>query len=65
MADIAILYDRSESDELGIRLTAERMGIELGYLPFYKVAFGFDKDGYEFRSSGKDYTETLKETRAV
>ncbi len=65
MADIAILYDRSESDELGIRLTAERMGIELGYLPFYKVAFGFGKDGYEFRSSGKDYTETLKKTRVV
>jgi glutathione synthase/RimK-type ligase-like ATP-grasp enzyme len=65
MADIAILYDRSESDELGIRLTAERMGIELGYLPFYKVAFGFNKDGYEFRSPGKDYTETLKGTRVV
>jgi glutathione synthase/RimK-type ligase-like ATP-grasp enzyme len=65
MADIAILYDRSESDELGIRLTAERMGIELGYLPFYKVAFGFGKGSYKFRSSGKDYTETLKETRVV
>lgn len=65
MADIAIIYDRSESDELGIRLTAERMGIELGYLPFHKVAFGFGNDGYELRSSGKDYTEALKETRVV
>jgi glutathione synthase/RimK-type ligase-like ATP-grasp enzyme len=65
MADIAILYDRSESDELGIRLTAERMGIDLGYLPFYKVAFGFDKDGYDFRSLGKDYSKTLNETRVV
>jgi glutathione synthase/RimK-type ligase-like ATP-grasp enzyme/ribosomal protein S20 len=65
MADIALLYDRSESDELGIRLTAEQMGVELGYLPFYKVAFGFDRHSYEFRSSGKDYTQALRDARVV
>jgi len=65
MADIAILYDRSESDELGIKLTAEQMGIELSYLPFYKVAFGFDRSGFDFRTSGKDYTRILSDTRVV
>lgn len=65
MADIALLYDRSESDELGIRLTAEQMGVKLGYLPFYKVAFGFDTHGYQFRSGGKDYTQALRDVRVV
>ena len=65
MTDIAILYDRSESDELGIKLTAEQMGIELSYLPFYKVAFGFDRGGFDFRTTGKDYTRNLSETRVV
>lgn len=65
MADIAILYDRSESDELGIKLTAEQMGVDLSYLPFYKVAFGFDRNGFDFRTTGKDYTRILSDTRVV
>jgi glutathione synthase/RimK-type ligase-like ATP-grasp enzyme len=65
MADLAILYDKSESDELGIKLTAEQLGIDLEYLPFYKVAFGFNKDGYEYRSSGKNYTPLLKNIKVV
>jgi len=65
LVDIAILYDRSESDELGIKLTAKHLGVELGYIPFYKVAFGFDNKGYSFRSGGRDYTDILGETRVV
>ena len=65
MTDIVLLYDRSETDELGIRLTAEEMGIELGYLPFYKVAVTLNQDGYTYRSLGRDYTETLDKTRIV
>jgi glutathione synthase/RimK-type ligase-like ATP-grasp enzyme len=65
MVDIAILYDRSESDELGIRLTAKNIGIELGYVPFHKVAFGFDEKGYTLTSVGRDYTNTLKDARVV
>jgi len=65
MADIIIIYDRSESDELGIKLTAERMGVDLGYLPFYKVAFGFEKDSFNFCSLGKDYSNALNDTRVV
>lgn len=65
MPDISILYEQSESDELGIRLTAQEMGIELGYIPFYKTAFAFDENGFSLRTTGKDYTSTLKETRVV
>jgi len=65
MTDVSILYDRSETDELGIRLTAEQMGIELGFLPFHKAAVGFGNDGFSFRSVGKDYTEAFGATRVV
>ncbi len=65
MANIAMLYDRSETDELGIRLTAEEMGIELGYLPFHKVAVGFDTDGFSYRTLGRDHSDKLKDIRVV
>ena len=65
MTDISMLFDRSETDELGIRLTAERMGIPLGYLPFHKSAVSFDRDGYRFSTVGKDFTEELRSTRVI
>lgn len=65
MPDISILYDQSETDELGIRLTASEMGIELGYIPFYKSAFTFDNHDYSLRTTGKDYSAELKNTRVV
>ncbi len=65
MPDISMLYDRSETDELGIRLTAEEMGIDLGYLPFYKVSVGFDSRGISYKSLGKDYTDILRNTKVV
>ena len=60
-----MLYDRSETDELGIRLTAEEMGVELDYLPFHKVAVGFDTDGFSYRSLGRDYSDRLRDTRVI
>ena len=65
MTDISILYDQSESDELGIRLTAQDLGVELGYIPFYKTAFTFDSLDYSLKTPGKDYTSELKGTRVV
>lgn len=65
MTDIAMVYDRSETDEMGIKLTADEMGIDLGYLPFYKVSVGFDSDGFTARSLGQDYVEAFKEVRVV
>ena len=57
---IALLYERSENDENGIKLTAEHMGIDLTFIPFRKTAVTICKDGYNFRTKGKDYTDTLK-----
>jgi len=65
LTDISILYDQSETDELGIKLTAEQMGIDLGYLPFYKVAYAFDHQTHSLRTTGKDYTQTLDDTSVV
>ena len=65
MANVAMLYDRSETDELGIRLTAEQMGIELEFLPFHKVAVAFDSRGHSYRSLGRDFTDDLDEVRVV
>ena len=35
---IALLYERSENDENGIKLTAQQLGIDLTFIPFRKIA---------------------------
>jgi glutathione synthase/RimK-type ligase-like ATP-grasp enzyme len=65
LTDISILYDRSETDELGIRLTAEKRGIVLGYLPFHKVAVGFGNKGFKYSSLRGDLLKKLDDTRVV
>lgn len=65
MAEIAMVYDRSETDEMGIKLTAEEREIDLEYLPFHKVAVGFGDYGFTYRSLGRDYTTVLEGIRVV
>jgi glutathione synthase/RimK-type ligase-like ATP-grasp enzyme len=62
---IALLYERSETDEMGIKLTAEQLGIDLTYLPFRKIAFSIGKNGFTAKTKGKDYTNTIKDTAVV
>lgn len=62
---IAIVYDRSETDELGIKLTAKELGIDLAYIPFHKVSFRIDNDGYHFRSKGKDYFKIVEDSSVI
>ena len=62
---IGILFESSETDEKGIKLTAEEMGIDLVYIPFRKVAVRFDGKGYKLRTKGKDYTNILKDIKVV
>jgi len=62
---IGILYDRSETDELGIRLTAEELGINLVYIPFRKVAINLDEDGYSIKSKGKNYSKIIEDVSVV
>jgi len=62
---IGILFESSETDEKGIKMTAEEMGIDLTYIPFRKVAVRFDGNGYKLRTKGKDYTNILKDITVV
>lgn len=58
-------YDRSETDEMGIRLTADEMGIRLVYIPFHKTSIALGNDGYEYYSLGRDYKGLLKKTDVI
>jgi glutathione synthase/RimK-type ligase-like ATP-grasp enzyme len=62
---IALLYERSENDENGIKLTAEKLGVPLTYLPFRKIALAIHKNGYTVKTKGKDYTNILKDISVV
>jgi glutathione synthase/RimK-type ligase-like ATP-grasp enzyme len=62
---IALLYERSETDEMGIKLTAQEMGIDLTFIPFRKIALAISKNGFTAKTKGKDYTQTFKDTAVV
>ncbi len=62
---IALLYERSENDENGIKLTAQQLGIDLTFLPFRKIALAISKDGFSAKTKGKDYTSIIKDTSVV
>lgn len=62
---IALLYERSENDENGIKLTAQQLGINLTYLPFRKIALSISKDGFSATTKGKDYTKTFEDVDVV
>jgi hypothetical protein len=62
---IALLYERSENDENGIKLTAQQLGIELAFIPFRKIALSIGKDGFTAKTKGKDYTQTFNDTKVV
>jgi glutathione synthase/RimK-type ligase-like ATP-grasp enzyme len=62
---IALLYERSETDEMGIKLTAEKLGVDLTYIPFRKIAFSIFKNGYSVKSKGKDYSSVVKGVAVV
>jgi glutathione synthase/RimK-type ligase-like ATP-grasp enzyme len=62
---IGILYERSETDEMGIKLTAEELDINLTYIPFRKIAIRLDEGGYSVRSKGKDYSKIIEDVKIV
>jgi glutathione synthase/RimK-type ligase-like ATP-grasp enzyme len=62
---IALLYERSENDENGIKLTAQQLGIDLTFIPFRKIALSIGKDGFSAKTKGKDYTLTFQDTKVV
>jgi len=62
---IALLYERSETDEMGIKFTAEKLGIPLTYIPFRKIALTISKNGFTAKTKGKDYTSAFKDVAVV
>jgi glutathione synthase/RimK-type ligase-like ATP-grasp enzyme len=62
---IALLYERSENDENGIKLTAQELGVNLTFLPFRKIALSISKQGFSAKTKGKDYTGIIKDTTVV
>jgi glutathione synthase/RimK-type ligase-like ATP-grasp enzyme len=62
---IALLYERSENDENGIKLTAQQLGIDLTFIPFRKIALSIGKDGFSAKTKGKDYTQSFQNTKVV
>ena len=62
---IALLYERSENDENGIKLTAQQLGIDLAFIPFRKIALSISKDGFSAKTKGKDYTGIIENTKVV
>ena len=62
---IALLYERSENDEMGIKLTAEELGVNLTYIPFRKIALAIYKNGYSVKSKGKDYSSAVNDVAVV
>src|SRR4030067_314108 len=62
---IALLYERSEADESGIKQTADELGVKLEFIPFRKIALSFYKNGYSFKTKGKDYTGVVKDVAVV
>jgi len=65
LTEISILYERSETDELGIRYTAEQQGVPLSFLPFHKVSMGIVGGEFRYRSVGRDLKGRLEETKVV
>jgi len=62
---IALLYERSETDETGIKLTAQELGIDLTFIPFRKIALIISKNGFTAKTKGKDYTQIFQDTVVV
>lgn len=62
---MAILYEYAEADELGIRMTAKEMGVDLVYIPFRKIAVSIGNDGYSFKSKGRDLLTLVEGVNSV
>ena len=62
---IAILYEYAETDELGIRMTAEEMGVDLVYIPFRKIAVSIGDKGYTFKSKSRDFFNRIEGVNSV
>lgn len=63
--NIAILFEHSNTDEKGIRLTARELGVNLVYIPFRKISVCVGNGKYSLKSKGKDYTKVFENIDVV
>ena len=57
---IALLYERSETDEIGIKFTAKKLGIDLAFIPFRKIALSINNNDFSAKTKGKDFTKSIE-----
>ncbi len=62
---LGILYEYPDTDEEGIKITAQDMGIDLKQIPFRKVSVLIGKGVSSLRSIGADYSSVLKDVTVV
>jgi glutathione synthase/RimK-type ligase-like ATP-grasp enzyme len=62
---IALLFERAENDENGIKLTAQQLGVDLAFIPFRKIAFAIANEGFTAKTKGKDYTPIVDGAKVV
>jgi len=62
---IALLYERSETDEMGIKLTAEKLGLDLAFIPFRKIGFCIANQAFSAKSKGNDFTKIIEDSVVV
>jgi len=62
---LAILYEYPDTDEEGIRITAQDLGIDLKYVPFRKISVLIGNGVFSFKSQKTDYNPILKDVAAV
>ena len=62
---LAILYEYPDTDEEGIRITAQDMGIDLKYVPFRKISVLIGNGVFSFKSQRTDYNPILKDVAAI
>lgn len=62
---IGLLSEYLETDEMGIKLTASSMGINITYLPFRKVSVVIGMEGLKFKSKNFDHSKNLSEIKVI
>ena len=62
---IALLYERSEPDENGIKFTAQQLGVEVTFLPFRKIELSISSEGFSAKTKGRDYTSIFNNVAIV
>ena len=62
---LAILYEYPETDEEGIKVTAQDMGIDLKYIPFRKISVLIGNGFFSFKSRMTDYGPLIEDVTAV